>query len=63
MLSDLVLIECFWDSLELELDEDFIELLISEMKERNIEIPSLDNHLFPYCENPTLFPASISYRS
>ncbi|SFL35693.1 Sporulation inhibitor A [Paenibacillus sp. 1_12] len=40
-LSDIVLIECYLDSLELDLDDDFIELLMTEMKDRNIQIPSL----------------------
>ncbi|WP_240416849.1 sporulation histidine kinase inhibitor Sda [Paenibacillus periandrae] len=43
MLSDIVLIECYLDSLELDLDNDFIELLMTEMKDRNIEIPSLQS--------------------
>lgn len=42
-LSDIVLIECYLDSLELDLDNDFIELLMTEMKDRNIEIPSLQS--------------------
>jgi hypothetical protein len=55
MLSDIVLIECYLDSLELELDDDFIELLLTEMKERNIEIPSMDTYVSPYNDNTALF--------
>jgi hypothetical protein len=55
MLSDIVLIECYLDSLELELDDDFIELLLTEMKERNIEIPSMDTYDSPYNDNTALF--------
>jgi hypothetical protein len=46
LLSDIVLIECYLDSLVLELDYDFIELLITEMKERNINIPSMSNEIY-----------------
>lgn len=55
MFSDIVLIECYLDSLELELDCDFIEMLVAEMIARNIDIPSKDTHASPYCDSTTLF--------
>jgi hypothetical protein len=51
ILSDIVLIECYLDSLELELDHDFIEMLCNEMKGRNLEIPSVDNQPSTYSDS------------
>lgn len=39
-MNDETLVICYLESLELQLDEDFIELLTAELNSRNIQIPS-----------------------
>jgi hypothetical protein len=39
-LNDETLVVCYLDSLKLQLDEDFIDLLTAEMNNRNLQIPS-----------------------
>jgi hypothetical protein len=39
-ISDEILVVCYLESLELQLDQDFIELLLAEMELRRIQVPS-----------------------
>jgi developmental checkpoint coupling sporulation initiation to replication initiation len=54
LLQDKYLIECYFQAIELNLEEDFVRLLLFEIKRRNIDLTQY---------NPILTPQKFTHKT